>query len=318
MMKNFVTIFVICTLTLAWPSATHARQLSYNTRSLSSGTNIHMLWRDMYGKKRSTAFTVPTYELREGARAFQAYNQADVKRHTYKELKKYARTLESSAVQIDVKLKRDGVQYGVKARSQHMLTQVQKQLGYRLDKIQEQYYAERGLKTYTENGTNYVMPDHARIAKEYVSKMRPLAAAIKQANRGKSMRETLDYALNFVQAIPYNTLVSRVTSNGQGFATPYGILLNNQGDCDSKSVMYAAIVKNLYPSVGIAMIYVPEHAFLALRLPQGNNDWALRLDGQTYVLTEPAGPSLVPVGKVSPNSKRYLQGKNYSYERINF
>lgn len=317
-MRSLITIFVISALTFTWASSAYARQLSYNTRSLSSGTNIHMLWRDMYGKKRSTAFTVPTYDFREGARGFKAYSPTDVKRHTYSELKKYARTLEGGGTKVDVKLKHKGVMYSVQARSQHRLSQVQRQMDYRLDKIQDQYFKERGLKTYTENGTEYVMPDHGSIAKEYVAKMRPVATAIKQANQGKSMRETLDYALNFVQAIPYNTLVSRVTSNGQGFATPYGILMNNQGDCDSKSVMYAAIVKNLYPSISVAMIYVPEHAFLAIRVPQGNNDWALRLDGQTYVLTEPAGPALVPVGQVSPNSKKYLQGKNYSYERINF
>jgi hypothetical protein len=317
-MKHTYSITLTLALLFTGPTPLHAKQLSYNTRSLSSGTNIHMLWKDMHGKKRSTAFTVPTYDLKEGAIQFQAYNPNTMKRYTFTEIKKYARTLEGGGNKISVKLNHNGVLYSIQSRSQQTLGQIQRQMDYRLDKIQKDYFLKNGLKTYRENGKEYVMPDHSRIAKEYVAKMRPIATSIKQANRGKSMRETLNYALNFVQAIPYNTLVSRVTSNGQGFATPYGILMNNQGDCDSKSVMYAAIIKNLYPSVDVAMVYVPKHAFLALSLPQKQNDWALRLGGKTYVLTEPAGPALVPVGAISPSSKKYLQGKNYNYEKINF
>lgn len=317
-MQRYKTLLIPLFTALLLPFWVHSQQLTYNTRALSSGTNVHMLWRDMYGNKRSTAFTLPTYDFREGATDFQAYNPATMNTHILSELKKYARTLESRNTEIDVRPSREGVVYAVKSTSQNTIRSIQQQMNYRLEKIQSDYYAQNKLRTYTENGTNYVMPDHSRIAAEYVSKMRPVAAAIKQANKGKGMRDTLNYALNFVQAIPYDTLSSRVSSNGQGFATPYGILKDNKGDCDSKSVMFAAIVKNLYPQVQAAMIYVPEHAFLGLSLPQERNDWALRLGGRPFVLTEPAGPGMVPVGSISSSSRKYLQGKNYTYAQIKF
>ena len=128
----------------------------------------------------------------------------------------------------------------------------------------------------------------------------------------------MNYALNFLQNIPYDQLVSRYTSNGAGFQTPYGLLYNNRGDCDTKSVALAAILRNLFPELRIVMVYVPEHAFVGVHFKPGKKDYALQLGGQPFVLAEPTGPSLAPLGRLDDRALSYLDSGKFSYQEVPF
>jgi hypothetical protein len=187
-------------------------------------------------------------------------------------------------------------------------------------------------KFYASVDDTHIMPDHKRIAQRYVGAMAPLATALKNSqgslnngNRngtisggGADPRDLINYIMHFWQSIPYDELENRYTSNGAGFETPYGILAGNKGDCDSKAVALAATLRSLYPNLRLTMVYVPDHAFIGIGLPQGPHDYALRLGDGTYVLADPTGPSFMNLGQVADHALTALNSGQFSYQEIPF
>jgi hypothetical protein len=171
----------------------------------------------------------------------------------------------------------------------------------RMQDFQAAYFHERLYKV--QDG-KYVLPDYARIADISVPDLRPAAAAISRWTRGLPRRESLSRLLLFIQTIPYDRLEDRSTD--AGFLLPLVMLDENRGDCDSKSVTYAVLAHRMYPNLAISMVLVPQHAFLALGLPPAPGDRTLRQDGRTWVLAEPVGPGVQPVGRIGKESERGL------------
>lgn len=57
----------------------------------------------------------------------------------------------------------------------------------------------------------------------------------------------VNLVLSWVQSIPYNKLEERLNSNGAGYLPPLSVVVNNQGDCDSKAVLMTNPVRPLLP-----------------------------------------------------------------------
>ncbi len=148
--------------------------------------------------------------------------------------------------------------------------------------------------------------DFVQVAVEETTGIRPLAKAIANKTRGLSDREVIAYALRFLQLIPYDTLKSRNALGSIGFVAPLTLIDINKGDCDTKSVALAALIRNLLPDVRMVMVLVPGHAFLALDIPDKNSDSTININGREYVVVEPTGPALSPVGRAHPGSRPYL------------
>ncbi|VAW93280.1 hypothetical protein MNBD_GAMMA23-1999 [hydrothermal vent metagenome] len=148
--------------------------------------------------------------------------------------------------------------------------------------------------------------DFAQVIIEETLGIRPMAKAIANKTRGLSDRDVIAYALRFLQLIPYDNLKSRNAMGSIGFVAPLTLIDINRGDCDTKSAALAALVRNLLPDVRMAMVLVPGHAFLALDIPSKNSDSTINVDGRHYVVVEPTGPALSPVGRAHPNSRPYL------------
>lgn len=180
--------------------------------------------------------------------------------------------------------------------------------------VRDAYIAER---YYTYAKENVLMPDHARIATIYSARVQPLAQALLgQLAAGASARDVMNLALSFFQTIPYNTLKDRYTSSGAGFETPLRMLAENRGDCDSKSVGYLSVLRHYYPELGLLMVYTPYHAFVGINIPPRSGDVSIEVDGLSYVLAEPVGPALIPLGKVSDESLRELKKGLYSWRVV--
>lgn len=148
--------------------------------------------------------------------------------------------------------------------------------------------------------------DFAQIIIEETQGIRPVAKAIANKTRGLPDRDVIAYALRFLQLIPYDNLKSRNALNSIGFVAPLTLIDINRGDCDTKSAALAALIRNLLPDVRMAMVLVPGHAFLALGIPAKNGDATININGRNYVVVEPTGPALSPVGQAHPDSRPYL------------
>ncbi|MEA3276929.1 MAG: hypothetical protein U9Q81_16915 [Pseudomonadota bacterium] len=169
----------------------------------------------------------------------------------------------------------------------------------RMKAFKSAYFRERLYKVQKDG---YLRPDYARIARESLTDLKPVADALTHWIRRLPKREGLTRLLLFTQTIPYERLDDRSTD--AGFLMPLIVLAENRGDCDSKSTTYAALAHLMYPDIPIALVLVPRHALLALGLPPAPGDRTLEYGGRRWVLAEPVGPAVHPLGEIGEDSER--------------
>jgi hypothetical protein len=138
--------------------------------------------------------------------------------------------------------------------------------------------------------------NHAALMKEVAIDLAPLADALSET--GDDARSFADRALGFVQSIPYEAF-----DELGGFRLPLSVLSQNRGDCDSKSVLFLALMEAAFPEVPTAMVLVPDHAYVAIGIYGEIADERVLLpDGSDWPIAEPVGPALKRVGEASARS----------------
>jgi hypothetical protein len=167
----------------------------------------------------------------------------------------------------------------------------------RMRAFELEYLRER---LYEPDGRGGILPSYARIARDALPGLAPLAQALRAQVRGLPKRDALSRALAFVQTIPYDPLNDR--AKDPGLLPPLVMLADNRGDCDTKSVAFAALAHLLYPQVPSTLVLVPHHALLALGLEPRPGDRVIHSLGRDWVLTEPVGPATPPVGEIGVDS----------------
>ena len=152
--------------------------------------------------------------------------------------------------------------------------------------------------------------DYNKITELYLEKMAPVAKAfqLKNNNQIYDKRSVINDILNFYQSLPYDTLMS---DRGAGFSTPFKLLHENKGDCDTKLVASAATIKSLYKGIKVISVVLPEHVIIGFNIPATNSDLKIMYKGQQYVLAETAGPGLIPLGELSEFSLNALKRGDY-------
>jgi len=103
-----------------------------------------------------------------------------------------------------------------------------------------------------------------------------------------------------VQSIPYEQR-AKVSDL---YRRPLSVLGRNKGDCDSKTVLFLALMHEAYPDLPVAIVYRPGHAYAALGLERQRGDMRFREDGQVWVGVEPVGPAVRSIGEVRGKSRR--------------
>lgn len=172
----------------------------------------------------------------------------------------------------------------------------------------DEYKKEMYVVTYDQRDATrfHVRIDFKDVAHTYQKSMQPLANAVRQQTQGMNQRQRINFLLAFIQAIPYDILISRDGNASLGFVAPPTLLSINKGDCDTKATALASLLKNLYPDLKLIMILVPDHAFLAINIPAKAKDVTFDYKGRQYVVIETAGPALTPIGRAYPESLPYL------------
>lgn len=182
-----------------------------------------------------------------------------------------------------------------------------------LDDKQQEYYEDYFHEHYYDWNKNekLISIDYNKITEIYLPKMAPIAKAFQAKNNNQiyDRRSVINDILNFYQSIPYDTLTS---DRGAGFSTPFKLLHENKGDCDTKLVASAATIKSLYKDLGVISVILPEHVIIGFAIPATGNDLKIMYKGRQYVLAETAGPGLIPLGELSEFSLNALKRGDYA------
>jgi hypothetical protein len=278
-----------------------SQQLSFQ----HNGAQYRYQWRDAAQQEKQLSFHVASYpnELSRFARL----KPTQVNQYIIQVLKEEMSQLDLGEVQAQIEIIDDQPKIALRGRDAQKLSQVSTRLkqaqskAYR-DFLTQQHYVKDTLFS----GEEVIRPDYKAIANQSAPYLKEILKAIESANKESTTRDKIEYLLNFVQNIPYRTLQSADESRGSGFMTPIQVLRNNMGDCDSKSTLMAGALQSYFPNIRIELIYLPDHALLALGIPAKTNDKTVKIDGMNFVALEPTGPAQLRLGQLGPHSQHYI------------
>lgn len=159
-------------------------------------------------------------------------------------------------------------------------------------RIERTLYAERGIRLVGHT----LYPDYATLA---AKASRPLAdcfRALDRAASGDSDRRRLGLFLAFLQEIPYVVPPDRWHGRETlGVYVPTEVVVGHHGDCDSKSVTFAALWRNF--DTPIILVSLPRHMLVGVAVPPGPGEHFVQVGNRYFVLCEVAGPGKLHPGR---------------------
>lgn len=292
--------FALCLAFASGVVAAGAQQTSFAQRPAGGDIRFAYDYRDAEGVARSLVFQLPSAEIEAAMALFRDYSIPNLYGHIEAVL---GREAQNAGVTLRATRVGDGASFRIHTSdaTKHAA------FGARLDDIIENARQEWLRRHARRSVGPAIHMDYPEATRRYVKGLRQVAAALSSQMPGADERAQVGRALNFVQAIPYDELVDPLTTGGIEFAPPPAMFRLNRGDCDSKTVALAAILRTLTPKRRVLFVVLPQHVALAIDLPPQPGDATVAHDGQTWLMLEPTGPAVVPPGQVAPTTTWYIE-----------
>ena len=288
---------------VAFASGADAQQLDFKRISRSGDELLSYRWRDYLRQEHSVSFTLTHQAIREAEDSFAQFSLQDMWQVIERDLRDEVARFGNGA-RIDIRRTADGVRWTVQSRKED-LDQLNRRIEARLRKSQHDYLA-RHLRHMV--GERRIIVDFAAATSALQGPLRAVARALGDMRDAPSEdRGRVALALSFFQEIPYALLDDKQRQGGDFLPAP-ALLAENRGDCDSKAVALAAVLRNFTRFRKLAVVTMPGHAILGVEMPAEPGDATIRQGGRSYVALETAGPAILPVGKVGPTTAKYLAG----------
>ena len=175
------------------------------------------------------------------------------------------------------------------------------------DLLQKQKYLQEkaenhGIKLLDEG--NRFSVDYNWVINQSERPIAKVAKRIRSAARKKnyrSKRELVGCFASFVQSLNYRVPSDyRINDEGEkiltaGAMVPLETLSKKWGDCDSKSMLFAALVQSI-DLVDVCFIAMDEHLFAAVNVKTTPDDQTIRHNGKDWILIELT--DYWPIGRV--------------------
>ncbi|MFA3791689.1 hypothetical protein AB6T38_11270 [Aliiglaciecola sp. SL4] len=312
-------LIVLCLLfIIGIISPANAQQLQFKKSSDSDTYTYNYKWVDQAKQTNTLTFSVDKTTAQEQYKNQTVFKPEIAQRYVYVELMKQAQKVSPKEARVTIQQRGERLELKVSSRDQAMLDKWKSLMSEKQESAFDDYlFANHYTRFVNHLGQEGVIPDHIRYIQQSRAFLLPAAQAIyEQLDEGTDTRAYVNLMLGWIQSIPYNQLTSRVDANGAGFFTPLEVLNNNKGDCDSKATLTASLMRSLLPDLSMAMIYLPNHALLAVNLGERPNEKSINIRGAQHVLIEPTGPGLVGIGEISDETARHIANGSYKVVMI--
>jgi hypothetical protein len=197
----------------------------------------------------------------------------------------------TAKVQVD----RDGMGYRI---SSSFLTGHEEEAQAQGNKIQnfiEGAYDDLQSATYyrQDKSSHTLVINYSDIVADFQDVFAQTDAFFQQTDRGKNALERINDRLAFLQSIPYDDM----TQSDFDLNTPIRMLAERRGDCESKQVFMAGLLRRLFPDRVVQLVTLPDraHILLALEMPELPASSTYPKDGRRYVIMDATGPGASPV-----------------------
>lgn len=302
------------TIFLSTPYLAFADQLSFSKIETGDNYQFDYQWLDHQGDTQTINFLLPKQAMFDRFRNFKIYKPGMAQFSINNALQKKLRADPIRGVMIDFK-KNANNEISIRGRSNKAINDAYSKINKLKQILNNEYLTDNYYHQFvTHDQINAIKPDHARFANIASKDLKPVKPIILEKFSIKNIRKITSYILGFVQSIPYSTLESRVTASGAGFNPPLKLIWENQGDCDSKVTLTAAIFRTLMPRIKMILVFIDNHALIGIEAPVQADDQTINIDGTTYVLAEPTGPRLFNLGEIAQESELAIGNGHYTAE----
>jgi hypothetical protein len=293
-MKRFLaSLALICVLIPALPGAAKSGQKHFDRDKGKPRESFEVRWRDGDNNSHEVAFQLNHSAVVRDLEADRKFPRSDAVDAQVKAVRKYAKTLDD--VKVTAKASGGGVRIKAKGTSRAKIKKALKGAEKVQEEALEEFLADND---YIQLKGDAISFDHATLVSEYADDVRAVARALAEGT--DSEREYAERALSFVQAIPYE---KKKSGGDVGYRRPLAVLARNKGDCDSKAVLYLALLRIRNPELAVSVVYIKDHMLVGVGLDAESGDRTFRRDGQTYLFAEPVGPAMTALGD-SPKKNR--------------
>ncbi len=303
---------ILFTLFIALTTEASAKQLSFSKLNKGKTTQFSYTWQNE-GAHYSLVFELNNQALLNTPDSPANYNESLLQDYVYSEVLRVASQVDPSRAKVNIKREPQGLSFNVKSRQNNYANEIMMKLKSTHANAQQRYWDKAFITSYSApNGQTGIRHDHARYTKLSASALKPIIKSIKQMQvNPNDSREFISILMSWIQTIPYSRLENRLYLNGAGFVAPRDLLYSNQGDCDSKSTLMAAVLKAYSQTINLQMVYLPEHALLALAMPAKPSESTIIHNGIQFVLLEPTGPAQYKIGEVAESTNLAILNRQY-------
>lgn len=315
-MRNLISTLCCCLLVIN--SALSAEQTLYRRMAQAEGMGYEFAWLDHDGKPRKIHFVLPEESSRKLPVQQVNYNPDLALRAVEVELLKAAQDIDPRVARFKLIHRHDALEFSLSGKDESQLEQLTSDLKKTQGQALDNYLAARYFQHYkTPLLQKAIKPDHVRYIEESILPLIPLAQSLYDiVDEQSNARSYLNLLLSWAQTIPYDELTNRVSSNGSGFSPPLAVLNQNLGDCDSKSVLTAALIRAFLPGNSMRLVLLNNHALLAIAMTPLTKDTTMMIDGVPFILLDPTGPAPMRLGEVSDSTRLGIASRQYTLEVI--
>lgn len=292
-----------------------AKQLSFTRKADDQQHIFSYQWLDHNNEQQAISFTLSKSALFDRFRMLKAFKNEFAQKSILRAVKRQLKKQPLKGVQASFTQSNGTISIEVKSNEEANLPLAYQQIKKLEQQETQKYFKENYFQYFVDHDNQAgVKVNHIDIANDSVTDFKSLKSIILEKVSIKNIRKVTNYVLAFVQNIPYSPLESRISSSGAGFNPPAKIIWENQGDCDSKMTLTATLLRALMPRIDMAMIFIDQHAFIGIAIPPQAGEITVEDQGITYVLAEPTGPALYPLGSLAPESELAINQGRYTVE----
>ena len=285
-------------------SVAFAKQIDHNVHKDPNEWTFDIEWADKKGNKQQVHFSLDAQDIKADLEEPLYFKRRPAAQYQAKAINDWAAT--QKGPQIKAKVRNGGVRIQGKGKNRRKVKAKMKEAKQVGNTALNQYIAEHGY-VQLKGG---IAPDHITHIKDAAPELQNLVDAL--GGPTPNPRVFANKALSFTQSIPYEKR-GRMPDK---YRRPLSTLGRNKADCDSKTVLFLALMHQAYPDMDLAVVYISGHAFGAMGVEAQKGDVTFRAQGHKWVAVEPVGPAMMRVGKVGSKSRRSLRLRRFQVRTV--